>query len=32
MLVNADVLLYAVDEESPFHADARGWLESALNG
>ncbi len=32
MLVDANVLLYAVDEDSRFHADARGWLESALNG
>ena len=32
MLVDANVLLYAVDEESRFHAEARGWLEEALNG
>lgn len=32
MLVDANILLYAVDEDSPFHAAARGWLEAALNG
>ena len=32
MLVDANVLLYAVDEESPFHAPARAWLQTALNG
>ncbi|CAN5748322.1 type II toxin-antitoxin system VapC family toxin [soil metagenome] len=32
MLVDANVLLYAVDEASPFHDPARGWLEGALNG
>lgn len=32
MLVDANVLLYAVDRESPFHAPARTWLEDALNG
>lgn len=32
MLVDANVLLYAVDEDSPFHATARDWLENALNG
>jgi len=32
MLLDANILLYAVDEESPFHDVARGWLESALNG
>lgn len=32
MLVDANVLLYAIDEDSPFHAVARDWLEAALNG
>ena len=32
MLVDANVLLYAVDETSPFHPPARTWLEAALNG
>lgn len=32
MLVDANVLLYAVDETSPFHDAARDWLEASLNG
>lgn len=32
MLVDANILLYAVDEESPFHRAARQWMEEALNG
>lgn len=32
MLVDANVLLYAVDEDSPFHLKALQWLEVALNG
>lgn len=32
MLVDANILLYAVDEDSPSHEPARQWLESALNG
>ena len=32
MLVDANILLYAVDEASPFHSRARTWLEAALNG
>ena len=32
MLVDANILLYAVDEQSPFHEPARTWLEGALNG
>lgn len=32
MLVDANLLLYAVDEESPFHPAARDWLEDVLNG
>ena len=32
MIVDANILLYAVDVGSPFHNAARGWLEDALNG
>lgn len=32
MIVDANVLLYAVDERSHFHTTARTWLEEALNG
>lgn len=32
MLVDANILLYAVDSESRFHPPALEWLESALNG
>ena len=32
MLVDANILLYAVDEASPFHERARTWLEAALSG
>lgn len=32
MIVDANLLLYAEDESSPFHARARSWLEDALNG
>jgi hypothetical protein len=32
LLVDANILLYAVDETSPFHGTARAWLEGALNG
>jgi toxin-antitoxin system PIN domain toxin len=32
MLVDANILLYAVDETSPSHDRARRWLEDALNG
>jgi uncharacterized protein len=31
-LVDANLLLYAVDERSPRHPDARSWLEMQLNG
>lgn len=31
MIVDANILLYAVDSRSPFHVPARDWLESALN-
>lgn len=32
MLVDANILLYSVDETSRFHADAARWLTDALNG
>lgn len=32
MLVDANILLYGIDEDSPFHQGAREWLEEALNG
>jgi hypothetical protein len=32
VLVDASMLLYAVDEVSPFHQPSRAWLETALNG
>ncbi|QSB16103.1 PIN domain-containing protein [Natronosporangium hydrolyticum] len=32
MLVDANLLLYAVDTRSPFHDRAREWLTGALNG
>lgn len=32
MIVDANILLYAVDESSVFHGRARRWLEDALNG
>lgn len=32
MLLDANVLLYSVDEDSPFHAAARDWMTRALNG
>ena len=32
MLVDANVLLFAVDEDSPFHAVSRDWLTTQLNG
>ncbi len=32
MLVDANVLLYSVDETSPFHRSALTWLAEALNG
>lgn len=31
-LVDANVLLYAVNEDAPLHATARRWLDSALVG
>lgn len=32
MIIDANILLYAVDEQSQFHEAAKEWLESALNG
>lgn len=32
MLVDANVLLYARDETSPFHEAARAWMTDHLNG
>lgn len=32
MLIDANVLLYAVDETSRFHEPVRQWLTEALNG
>ncbi len=32
ILVDANVLLYAVDSDSPHHRKARAWLEDALSG
>ena len=31
MIVDANVLLYAVDSSSPFHRSVKDWLESSLN-
>ena len=32
MLVDANILLFAVDSASPFHETAAGWLTEQLNG
>lgn len=32
ILVDANVLIYAVDADAPHHARARHWLEEALSG
>jgi toxin-antitoxin system PIN domain toxin len=32
MLLDANLLIYAVDAESTLHSRARAWLEEALNG
>ena len=32
MLVDANILLYSVDEDSPVHVAARDWMVAALNG
>ena len=31
-LVDANLLLYAVNEDAPLHGPARAWLEAALSG
>lgn len=32
MILDANVLLYAVDDQSHFHVAARAWLDEAMNG
>lgn len=32
MIVDANILLYAIDEDSPYNAAAAAWLTEALNG
>ena len=32
MLVDANILLYSIDEDSTFHEPARAWMDGALNG
>lgn len=32
ILVDANVLIYAIDQDSPLHAPARDWLERAFAG
>ncbi len=32
MLVDANILLYSVDEASPFHEAARAWVADTFNG
>ena len=32
ILVDANLLIYAIDSDSPQHARARPWLERALSG
>lgn len=32
ILVDANLLIYAVDQDSPHHAKARPWLEETLSG
>ena len=32
MLIDANLLLFATDEDSPFHAKAGAWLSERLNG
>lgn len=32
MLLDANLLVYAYDEQSPFHATAHSWLSEQLNG
>jgi len=32
ILIDANLLIYAIDADSPHHAAARAWLEEALSG
>lgn len=32
ILIDANVLIYAIDRDSPHHPRARGWLEETLSG
>jgi hypothetical protein len=32
VLIDANILLYAVDEDSPSHASAHDWIDETLNG
>ena len=32
MLVDANLLIYATDTDSPFHLEAAHWLDAALTG
>ncbi len=32
ILINANLLIYAVDKDAPQHREARRWLESVLSG
>jgi toxin-antitoxin system PIN domain toxin len=32
ILVDANILIYAIDQDSPHHARARRWLEETLSG
>jgi len=32
MLVDANILLYSIDQSSPFHERAQDWIVEALNG
>jgi hypothetical protein len=31
-LIDADLLLYAVNVDAPLHGQAKSWLEGALSG
>jgi predicted nucleic acid-binding protein len=32
ILVDTNILIYAIDQDSPHHARARRWLEETLSG
>lgn len=32
ILIDANLLIYAIDQDSPHHKPARKWLEGALSG